>query len=83
MSNAKPKQLIRIREVMAKVTLSQSTIYKFIREGTFPKGRRIGGQAVAWIESEIDEWIEAQAEADPADWHTPKRRPPALKAVAE
>ena len=81
--STKPKRLIRIREVMAKVTLSQSTIYKGIREGTFPKGRRIGGQAVAWIESDVDDWIDRQAEADPEDWHTPMRRRARVKAVAE
>ena len=70
----KPKRFIRIAEVVAKTTLSQSTIYKGIREGTFPRAHRIGGQAVAWLESDVDEWMDSQPEADPADWHTPKRR---------
>ena len=67
-------RLLRIQAVCEKTTLSRSTIYAKIRAGTFPRGRRIGGQAVAWLESEIDEWIANLPEADPADWHTPLRR---------
>lgn len=81
MNDQKPARLIRIRDVVAKTTLSQGTIYARIREGTFPRGRRIGGQAVAWLESDIDEWIVSQPEADPADWHTPLRKRAAIKAV--
>jgi len=67
-------QLLRIRDVCARTTLSQGTIYKRIREGTFPRGKRLGGQAVAWLESDVDEWIGQQLEADPDDWLTPDRK---------
>lgn len=39
-------------------TLARSTIYKFIDEGTFPKPIRISGRRVAWVESEIQAWID-------------------------
>ena len=74
MSGAQPKRLIRRAEVEAKTTLSSSTIYKGIREGTFPRGRRIGNQGVVWLESEIDEWMDSLPEADPDDWLTPERK---------
>lgn len=69
-------RLLRIKAVCEKTTLSSSTIYKGIREGTFPRGRRIGGggQAVAWLESEIVEWMERQPEANLDDWLTPDRK---------
>ena len=74
-------RLLRIKDVCALTTLSQSTIYKGIREGTFPRGKRIGGQAVAWLESDIIAWMIEQPAADPNDWHTPLRRRAAMKAL--
>ena len=74
MSGVQPKRLIRIAEVSAKTTLSTSTIYKHIREGTFPRGRRIGNQGVAWLESDVDEWMDSLPEADLDDWLTPERK---------
>ena len=75
-------RLLRIKAVNEKTTLSTSTIYGMIRAGTFPRARRIGGQAVAWLESDIDEWMANQPEANPDDWHTPLRRRAALQVKA-
>ncbi|MFA0464752.1 AlpA family phage regulatory protein, partial [Vibrio sp. 10N.261.45.F1] len=33
-------------------------IYKFMDEEVFPKTIPLGGRAVAWLESEIEEWME-------------------------
>ena len=55
----KPKTLIRLEEVSRRVGLSRSAIYHSIKCGTFPKMIKItGARASAWIESEIDEFIE-------------------------
>jgi len=35
--------------------VSRSTIYKFMDEEVFPKTIPLGGRAVAWLESEIEE----------------------------
>ncbi|MCH2089774.1 MAG: AlpA family transcriptional regulator [Pseudoalteromonas sp.] len=51
-------RLIKLKEVMAKTSLGHSSIYKFISEGTFPKQVSLGAKSVAWVESEVDEWIE-------------------------
>ena len=50
-------RLIKLKEVMAKTSLGHSSIYKFISEGTFPKQVSLGAKSVAWLESEVDEWI--------------------------
>jgi len=54
---AKMMRLIRLKEVMAYTGLSRSTVYKFIEEGRFPKQIPLGDRAVAWVDSEIDEWV--------------------------
>ena len=50
-------RLIKLKEVMAKTSLGYSSIYKFISEGTFPKQVSLGAKSVAWVESEVDDWI--------------------------
>ncbi|WP_373332148.1 helix-turn-helix transcriptional regulator [Thiopseudomonas alkaliphila] len=51
-------RLISIKEVMHKTSLAKSTIYKYISEGRFPKSAPLSASKVAWLESEVDEWIE-------------------------
>ena len=50
-------RFIKLKEVMDKTTLGRSTIYKFIAEGKFPKSKSLGGRAVAWLESDVEDWM--------------------------
>lgn len=50
-------KLIRIKEVMNRTGLARSTVYKYISQGQFPQSLKLGTRAVAWVESEIDTWI--------------------------
>lgn len=50
-------RLIKLKAVMHKTSLGHSSIYKFIAEGSFPKQVSLGAKSVAWLESEIDDWI--------------------------
>lgn len=50
-------RLIRLPEVIHRVGFSRASIYKMIREGTFPRQHKIGPRAVAWTEKSIDDWI--------------------------
>lgn len=49
-------QLLRRDEVMKKVGISKSTLYRLIREDGFPQPARVGASSV-WVESEVDAWI--------------------------
>lgn len=51
-------RLIKLKEVIQKTSLGHSSIYKFIAEGSFPKQVSLGAKSVAWLESEVDDWIE-------------------------
>lgn len=58
MKNAENKvRLIRRAEVMERVGLSKSSIYKRMTAKQFPKPVSIGGGRVAWVESDINNWI--------------------------
>jgi len=56
-------RLIRLKDVKHATGLGRSTIYKYIEEGIFPKSVSLGDRAVAWVESEIVDWIMSRIEA--------------------
>ncbi len=50
-------RFLRLNEVKERVGLGRTSIYKLIGEGKFPKPVHVLGRNVAWIDSEIDEWM--------------------------
>lgn len=54
------QNLLKLPAVQAKTCKTTSRIYAEMAEGTFPKPIKIGSRAVAWVESEIDAWIESK-----------------------
>lgn len=60
-------KLIRIKDVMGRTGLGRSTIYKYMSIGEFPKSIKLGTRAVAWVESEIDAWIQHSIESRDED----------------
>ncbi len=55
-----PSTLIKLPTVKGRTTLSTSEIYRRIEAGTFPKQIKLGAKAVAWLEHEVDAWIDAR-----------------------
>ncbi len=53
-----PKQLIDKRELTRLVKYSPQHIARLEKAGQFPKRIRLGQNRVAWLLSEIEEWIE-------------------------
>ena len=69
----KPKhRFIRLNEVMSRTGYGRTSIYRKMEDGTFPKSLKLGGppkdpnefdsRAVAWIEDELDQWMESRIE---------------------
>lgn len=54
--------LIRMPEVMRRSALRKAWIYKLISQGRFPKPVKIGSRAIAFVESEVDAWINQRIE---------------------
>lgn len=59
--STKPIQILRVRRVASRMDVSKSSVYKLVREGKFPRGLKIGERAVGWLETDVDNWIEARA----------------------
>lgn len=52
-------KFLRIKAVIEKTGCPKASIYRMIKEGTFPKQERIGRRAVGWRASRIARWMEA------------------------
>ena len=55
-------RLLRLKQVVLKVGLSRSQIYKLIAKGLFPEQTKIGPKISVWPEHAIDRWIDNQLE---------------------
>jgi len=44
--------------VLARTGLTRSTLYRKIKEGTFPRQVRISIHGAGWRESAVNQWIE-------------------------
>lgn len=51
-------RILRLKDVIEKTGLSRSSIYQFMKDGTFPQSIQLGARAVGWREADIDQWIE-------------------------
>ncbi|EAV3930948.1 AlpA family transcriptional regulator [Salmonella enterica] len=60
--NNQPTRLIRLPEVLERTGFGRAWIYRLISEGRFPAPVKIGVRAVAFVESEVDEWIQSVIE---------------------
>jgi prophage regulatory protein len=58
-----PVRFLRLPEVRRRVPYSRATIYRLITAGKFPRPYSLGARAVAWLESEVNAWIEARLSA--------------------
>jgi prophage regulatory protein len=58
---ARPEKcLIRARDVCSRIRVSRSGLYRMIQLGTFPPPKRLGGRTIAWLESDVDDWIDSK-----------------------
>ena len=50
-------RLLHLRSVMDRTSLSRTSIYRLMARARFPASVALGGR-VAWIESEIESWLQ-------------------------
>ncbi|HAL1945154.1 TPA: AlpA family transcriptional regulator [Escherichia coli] len=51
------QSFIHLSEVQRRTGYSKAWIYRLIKEQRFPQSVKIGSRSIAFIESEIEEWI--------------------------
>lgn len=58
------ERFLRLRDVMNTTTLCRSSIYNLIKAGDFPKNVTVMGKRKAWLESEVQAWIQQKIYID-------------------
>lgn len=53
-------RFMRVAEVVEVAGLSRASIYRRMRDGTFPLARDLGGGCVRWRQSEVLAWAEGR-----------------------
>ena len=56
------RRIYRIREVCGVTGLKPSTIYKLIRENSFPRGIHLTARSTGWPSDAIDSWVNSRIE---------------------
>ena len=54
------KRLIPTKVVMAKTSKSRTSLWRSVKDGTFPSPVRISAGRVGWLEEAVDAWIDAR-----------------------
>jgi len=49
--------ILRRKAVLNKVSISKTTLDRWVTQGTFPAPLQLGGYAVGWRWSDIQKWI--------------------------
>ena len=60
------EQYLKIEDVTALLRVSKSTLWRWIREGLFPKPIHLGPKAVRWEASVLAAWEQERTEAEAA-----------------
>ena len=53
-------RLLRLPEVLERTALSQSSLYRLIADDDFPRPLKLTLRSVAWVENEVDDWIDCR-----------------------
>lgn len=59
-------QILRTAAVLRATALSRTTLWRRVRDGSFPAPIRLGGprsRAVGWLRADVEDWIHSRPEA--------------------
>lgn len=52
------ERLLKVSEIQARVGISRSCVYAWVKEGRFPAPIQFGKKASRWPESVVNRWID-------------------------
>jgi prophage regulatory protein len=65
--NHNPDRIVRLKTVIFRSGISHSTIFRKMKEGTFPLQIKVNINCIGWHESELNRWI-----ANPPAYRAPE-----------
>ena len=54
-------KLLRMNDLVRELSISRSTLWRWVAVGKFPRPINVGPHTTAWRESDIQGWIESRA----------------------
>lgn len=54
-------RIIRKPELLAKIGLSDATIWRLEKANRFPRRIQLGGNSVGWFDNEVDAWLKRKS----------------------
>ena len=56
-------KFLRLAEVRNRVPFGKASIYRLVSLGRFPRPYQLGARAIGWLESEVEDWIQARIDS--------------------
>lgn len=56
-------RFLRLKQVCSKCGISHMTVYRHEKAGTFPRKVRLGVNSIAYLEEEIEQWMQERVAA--------------------
>lgn len=60
-NQSNPTRILRLKEVLTRVSLCKAMIYRLQAQGRFPKSVKLGERATGWYEHDIEAWLSNRA----------------------
>lgn len=54
------ERFINLRDVLDRTSISKTHTYRLINAGKFPRPVPLGPHRIAFVESEVDEWMDSR-----------------------
>ena len=51
------QKMLRLRQVLEIVPASRATIWRWCRQGNFPRPIKLGSRCTAWREDDVQAWL--------------------------
>ncbi len=54
-------RILRLPTLLAVLDISAATLWRWVKDKSFPQPVSLGGRSIGWLESEVNDWIKARA----------------------
>jgi predicted DNA-binding transcriptional regulator AlpA len=55
------KQLTTNGKSKGLLPISRATIFRWVKDGRFPRPKRLGPRVIAWLAADVDDWVKKSA----------------------
>lgn len=52
--------ILRMNDIVSYLKVSKATIYRWVKDGSFPKGEQLGANTRIWTRESIEKWLDAK-----------------------